>query len=118
MSIAFSLGSVKPKCKLVREGPLHTRFASLLHNRAHLACLRTSGPIAISTVLAVAASAGPSLVQRAPTPSPINLGIPSTLEANASQSLGPYFVSFSIEPAFLDELVLGNKSNPNTLSRK
>ena len=69
----------------------------------------------IAIVLAVAASAGPFLVQRAPTPSPINQGIPSTLAANASQSLDPYFVSFSIEPAFLDEL-LGNKSNPNALT--
>jgi hypothetical protein len=44
----------------------------------------------------------------------INIGIPSTLPANASQSLDSYFVSFSIEPAFLDEF-LGNKSNSNAL---
>ncbi|EDR03121.1 glycoside hydrolase family 79 protein [Laccaria bicolor S238N-H82] len=73
------------------------------------------GQIAITAVLAVAASAGPSLVQRASTPSPINLGIPSTLPANASGSLDPYLISFSIEPAFLDEF-LGNKSNPNALT--
>lgn len=73
------------------------------------------GQIAISTVLAVVAYAGPSLVQRASTPSPINLGIPSTLPANASQSLDPYLISFSIEPAFLDAF-LGNKSNPNALT--
>ena len=90
-------------------------FAPLLQNRAHLASFRMFGQIAMSTVPAVAAPAGPSLVQRAPTPSPINLGIPSTLTANASPPLDPYFASSSIEPAFLDEF-FGNKSNPNTLT--
>ena len=90
-------------------------FAPLLQNRAHLASFRMFGQSVMSTVPAVAAPAGLSLVQRAPTPSPINLGIPSTLPATTSQSLDPYFVSFSAEPAFLDEF-LGNEANPNTLT--
>ena len=89
MSIAVSRTQVYLQCK-IPGGPFHATSlaqanvtvwkqqysAPLLSNRAHLASFRMFGQIAISTVLAVAASAGPSLVQRAPTPSPINLGIP------------------------------------------
>ena len=101
---------------LVQAGVYKQQYFALLpQNRAHLASFRMFGQIAMSTVPAVAAPAGPSLVQRAPTPFSINLGIASTLPANASQSLDPYFVSFSAEPAFLDEF-LGSKSNPNTLT--
>ena len=70
MPIAVSQDS-NPSAKYMKDHYIHATslaqanvykqqyFASLLYNRAHPACFR----IAISTVLAVAASAGPSLVQ-------------------------------------------------------
>ncbi|EDQ98404.1 glycoside hydrolase family 79 protein [Laccaria bicolor S238N-H82] len=70
--------------------------------------------IGITTILFTVASASPSLLSRASSPAPISVGIPASPPANVSQLLDPYLISFSIEPAFLNEF-LGNKTTPNKL---
>ncbi|KIK00113.1 glycoside hydrolase family 79 protein [Laccaria amethystina LaAM-08-1] len=70
--------------------------------------------IGITTILFTAASASPSLLSRGSSPAPISVSIPASPPANVSQLLDPYLISFSIEPAFLNEF-LGNKTTPNKL---
>lgn len=56
-----------------------------------------------------------ALAPAVPARAALNPGVfPSGPPANASQPLDPYLVSFSIEPAFIDDF-LGNASSPNEL---